>query len=89
SIVESFKGGCQTYVKSSWKVAVQGIGDTAWIVLYVDNDEIVAREAGDLGESGGEVEEEEVVHVFAPSPLLQKAYSLFFIFFFYFLIFYN
>lgn len=41
--------------------AVQSLGDAAVAVLHVDDDEIVAGEAGDLGESGGEGAEEEAV----------------------------
>lgn len=43
----------------------EGVGDAAVAVLHVDDDEVVAGEAGDLGESWGEGEEEEAVEGFA------------------------
>ena len=45
--------------------AVQSFGDTTGTVLHVEDDEVVASEANDLGESGGEAEEEEAVEGFA------------------------
>ena len=41
--------------------AGEGVGDPAVAVLHVDHDEVVAGEAGDLGERGGEGQEEEPV----------------------------
>jgi hypothetical protein len=41
--------------------AGERVGDAARAVLHVDNDEVVAGEAGDLSECGGEAEEEEAV----------------------------
>lgn len=43
----------------------ESVGDSAVAVLHVDDDEVVARETGDLGERGGEREEEKAVEGFA------------------------
>lgn len=41
--------------------AGEGVADAAGAVFHVDDDEIVAGEARDLGDGGGEAEEEEAV----------------------------
>jgi len=41
--------------------AWERVADAAGAVLHVDDDEVVASEGGDLGEGGGEGEEEETV----------------------------
>lgn len=45
--------------------AGEGLGDAAMAVLHVDDDKVIAGEAGDLGESWGEGEEEEAVESLA------------------------
>jgi len=45
--------------------AGEGGGNGAVAVFHVDDDEVVAGEGGDLGEGGGEGEEEEAVEGFA------------------------
>lgn len=45
--------------------AREGVGDAAVAVFHVDHHEVVAGEAGDLGDGGGEAEEEEAVEGFA------------------------
>ncbi|PON76250.1 hypothetical protein PanWU01x14_036680 [Parasponia andersonii] len=42
-----------------------GVEDATVTILHVNDDEVVAREASDLNESGAEVEEEETIHGFA------------------------
>lgn len=44
---------------------IESVGDSAGTVFHVDNDEVIAGEARDLGEGGGEAEEEETVEDFA------------------------
>lgn len=47
--------------------AGEGGGGAAVAVLHVDDDEVIAGEAGDLGKGGGEGEEEEAVEGLAVS----------------------
>lgn len=42
----------------------ESVGDAAVTVFHVDDNEVVAGEGGDFGESGGEGEEEEAVEGF-------------------------
>lgn len=45
--------------------AGEGLGDAAMAVLHVHDHEVIAGEAGDLGEGWGEGEEEEAVESLA------------------------